>query len=100
MQAYKKRTKGNWKQGKGAKGDGEERQYARREIVQMLRELHADYREQYRKAGRTPNLKARLEYRICWYEEVLARHGERSDSFHSYMRDGLIKAKARLKNLK
>lgn len=100
---YKKRMKGNWNQGKGCKGDDEERMYAKEEIRQALKEMDDDYQATYKKSKRKRNEKARLEHSIAWYEKVVAederRQRENPDrgswrcSFISYARDALRKAK-------
>lgn len=100
MHVYKKRLKAGWNCGKSAKGDGEERQYAKREIKEMIEECDEDFTYRYAKAGRTPNMQARLEHSIVWYEAVIARGDRHSDWFTSYARDALVKAKAKLAKLK
>lgn len=93
--SYKKRMKGNWTQGKGCKGDGEERMYAREEIRQFLKEMDEDYQAPYKKSKRRRNEKARLLHRIHWCEQALSRYKDRGygDSFASWIRDDLRKAK-------
>ena len=56
---YKKRMKGHWQQGKGCKGDSEERQYAKREIAQALAADEEGYLERHHKGARTKNERAR-----------------------------------------
>lgn len=96
MKAYRKRMKGSWNAGKACKGDKAERQYAKQEIKQLLASNEHDYMERYHKGARTKNMKARLEYRIRWFEQVLALRADRSDSFTHYLRDGAVKARAAL----
>lgn len=93
---FKKRLKGNWTQGKRYKGDGFERQFSKREIKQLLAEEEEGYLDRHHKGARSRNEKARLEYRVDWYERSLAqdRHG---DQWANYMRSGLKEAKAALK---
>lgn len=98
---YKKRAKGHWQCGKGCKGDSEERQYAKREIAQALKEAEEGYLERYHKGARTKNERARLEYRIEWYTQALERDERRggwASSFANYLRDGLRKAKKELRD--
>ena len=98
-QGYKKRLKGSWTQGKRYKGDGDERQYAKAEIKQQLVEAEENYLDKYHKGSRRKNIKARLEYRVKWYEEALARrtdHQRLGDWWGNYLRDGLKKAKIHL----
>ena len=90
---YKKRSKGNWRQGKGYKGDGKERVYAREDIVEDLRATHEDHRTPHK--NKKKNLKARLEYWITWYTQKLEEKGQykSSDSFDSLLKEGLERAK-------
>lgn len=97
MSAHSKRAKGNWRQGKGYKGDSEERQFSKREIAQQLAEDEEAYLDRYHKGARSKNMKARLEYRIRWYEEVLARNF--GSSFGSMLSSGLDRAKVDLVKL-
>lgn len=100
MQAYKKRAKGGWRQGKGYKGDGEERQYSKTEIRQQLAEAEENYLEKYHKGARTKNMRARLEYRISWYEELNAKYkGSATSVFGHWFMEGLKKAKEQLAKL-
>jgi hypothetical protein len=106
---YKKRMKGNWQQGKGYKGDSEERMYARKEIEQAIQAEEDDYLEKYHKGARTRNEKARLEHQIAWYTQVLAETDRRmaaegkvpnwESSFASYFRDSLKKAKKKYEEM-
>lgn len=104
MKPYKKRLKGGWRQGKAYKGDGEERQYAKAEIKQAIKELEADYKDKYKKSQRKRNEIARLEYRIKWCDETIARYGPRTSDwgkrFEEYCRDDKRKAVKRLAELK
>lgn len=97
MKPYKKRLQAGWNVGKGAKGDGEERRYAREEVAQALREMHADYLDRHRSAP-TPNRRARLEHSIAWYERVIAEY-DRAGRTYGYWHSALAKAKARLAEL-
>lgn len=101
MRPYKKRLQAGWNVGKGAKGDGEERRYAREEITQSLREMHADYLDRHR-AKPNPNWRARLEHRIAWYEQVIAERERTGRGFTSmaYWQDALVKARKKLAELK
>ena len=103
MRTYRKRAKGSWRHGKGCKtqSDSEERQYSKREIKQLLSEAEESYLERHHKGKRTKNEKARLEYRISWYERVIKEWERRgtSDSMMHYFRDGLRKAHKELEEL-
>lgn len=99
MQAYKKRAKGGWRQGKGCKGDGEERQYSKLEIKQQLAEAEENYLDKYHKGARTKNMRARLEYRIKWYEEITAKYNGKTSVMGGWMMDGLRRAKKDLAEL-
>lgn len=97
---YNKRMKGCWRQGKGCKGDSEERQYSKLEIKQQLAEDEENYLHKYHKGARTKNMRARLEYRIRWYEELNARYKDNATSvFGHWFMDGLRKAKEELAKL-
>jgi len=102
MQAYKKRAKGGWNQGKACKGDSEERMYSKAEIKQQLAEAEETYLDKH-KGKRKPNMKARLEYRVKWYEEILEEYsGQKSvmgNWMGNWMRDGLEKAQKKLAEL-
>src|SRR5271165_673502 len=74
---YKKRLKAGWNQGKRCKGDGEERQYVKKEISTAVKEYDEDYVSPYKKGKRKRNRKLQLEHRIAWYEEVLAKYASR-----------------------
>lgn len=97
---YKKRMKGNWRQGKGCKGDDEERMYAKQEIREALKEMDENYQATYRKSKRRRNEKARLEHSMEWYRKVIADEERRrrehpewgSSYFGNYARDALRKA--------
>lgn len=92
--SYKKRMKGSWNQGKAYKGDGEERAYARTEIKQFVKEMDENYQEPYKKSKRRRNEKARLEHRIKWCEQALARYKViKDDWFSKWIRSDLEKAK-------
>ena len=99
---YKKRSKGSWGQGKKHKGDGEERQYAEKEISMTLGEQAEDHKLPYKKSRRNRNKIARLEYRINWYEEMLAKRvGDNySSGFTRMFRESLNQAKKQLAKLK
>jgi hypothetical protein len=87
---HTKRSKGNWTQGKGCKGDGEERQFSKLEIQQQLAEDEAGYQVRHQ-GKRKRNEKARLEYRIEWYA-TRARHELYGESYTSYLQSELRKA--------
>lgn len=97
-QAYRKRMKGDWRQGKRHKGDAEERQFAKREIQQQLDADEEDYLERYHKGKRTKNEKARLEYRIAWYQLAIAK-GDGGHMWIHYLQSGLQQAKKDLNKL-
>jgi len=91
---YKKRAKGNWTVGKNYKNDSSERGYAKIEIKEELKADDPNYRVTH-KAKRKRNDKARLQYRIDWYEKRIQEYevaGHGSDSFVSYLRSGLKSA--------
>lgn len=102
MKAYKKRAKGSWQQGKGYKADSSsaERRYSKKEIQEQLNHDEEAYLERYHKGARTKNVKARLEYRIRWYEQYVADWEKRgtSDSMLSRFRGYLREAKKDLAN--
>ena len=89
---HTKRAKGNWCKGKKYKGDSAERQYAKDEIKQ---ELESDVTGLVKHRGkRKKNYKARLEYRIAWYEQTIEKYerdykNRESDSYLFTLRDGL-----------
>lgn len=95
MKPYRKRAKGSWQQGKGCKGDGPERQFSKREIEQQLDEDEESYLDRYHKGARTKNMKARLEYRIRWYEQYVKGWEDRgtSSSMMNYFHSSLTEAK-------
>lgn len=94
--SYKKRLKGNWNQGKGYKGDSEERMYAKAEIRQFIKEMDEDYLQPYKKSKRVRNEKARLEHRIKWCKDALARP-RHNDCFANWIRSDLAKAEKEYK---
>lgn len=96
MKPYKKRLKGNWRQGKRYKGDSEERQFAKSEIKQQLAEEDEKYLDKHHKGARTKNVKARLEHQVKLYEQVLERPRHASDWLSNYFRDALKKARKKL----
>ena len=91
---YKKRAKGNWNQGKGCKGDSEERMYAKKEIVEQVKVNDDKYLTPH-KGKRKKNLKAQLEYRIAWYTQMAENEvrNKRSDIFTYFIEEGLKNAK-------
>lgn len=96
---YKKRMRANWNQGKYAKGDAEERAYSKTEIKQQLKEAEENYFTPHKKGKRTRNEKARLEYRIKWYEDMLKRYEGMNSSLGSWFRSDLAKTKAKYEKL-
>ncbi len=106
MKPYLKRAKSGYR-GKGCKNQcaREERQHAKREIKQALAEAEADFLHRYKGKGK-PNMRKRLEYRIKWYEEILAPRGRTplfSSSYQSwsdrYFNKALADARRKLKEL-
>lgn len=95
MNPYRKRLKAGWNVGKGAKGDGEERQYAKREIEQELAAAEESYLERHHKGKRTRNMRAHLEYRVKWYEAYLSTH-PRIAKLNSWLYKSLQDAKEEL----
>ena len=95
--SYKKRLKGGWNQGKGCKGDGEERLYAKAEIRQFVKEMDEDYLQPYKKSKRARNDKARLEHKIAWCEQALSRRPDRGDWFYNWIKSDLEKARKQYK---
>lgn len=97
MNPYRKRAKGSWRSGKGAKlqSNREERQFSKREVQEALESAEEDYLQKYHKGARSRNEKARLEYRIQWYERRAKEWEIRgaSDSMMHYFRSQLTKAK-------
>jgi phage terminase Nu1 subunit (DNA packaging protein) len=92
---YKKRAKGNWCQGKGYKGDSEERQFSKTEIKEQIKYDLEGLPVRHKKK-RKRNKKASLEHQIEWYAQRVAQRessGHSSDSFTNYLRDGLKKVK-------
>lgn len=89
---YNKRMKGSWNQGKACKGDGAERAYARTEIKQFVKEMDEDYQAPYKKSKRRRNEKARLEHRIAWCQQALAKRPKEDDWFSNWIRSDLNKA--------
>lgn len=88
---HKKRAKGNWRQGKGYKGDSEERGYAKQEIEDEL-EIDATGITPHR-GRRKRNYKAILEHRIAWYQQTIEKYQRdykiTGDSFLFSLREGL-----------
>ena len=95
---YKKRAKGNWQQGKGCKGDSEERQYAKIEIEAAIKHEVEGQPIRY-KGKRKRNKKMALEHQIEWYQQKIEEYQRRgdNDSFVHYMMNSLIKAKKKYK---
>jgi hypothetical protein len=91
---YKKRAKGSWHQGKGCKGDAEERQYAKKEVEESIQHDVLE-RPMRHKGKRKRNKKASLEYTIEWYTQKIAEHEQmgRGIEYTGYLRDGLRRAK-------
>jgi hypothetical protein len=106
MNHIRKLDVGHWNVGKGCKGTRKAKidRAFEAEIAEQLAELDENYRTKHISTG-TPNHLARLEYRIEWYTQTLARYdleeknGYR-DSFAHYLRDGLKKAQAQLQEMK
>jgi hypothetical protein len=98
---YKKRMKGNWNQGKACKGDGEERQAAKKEIKELIAECDADYKTRYQKSKRSRNEKVRLQHWIAWYTQRVedSKRSGRRDIISTWMREGLAKAEKKLAEL-
>jgi hypothetical protein len=100
MNTHKKRAKGSWRQGKGYKGDSEERMYAKKEIEEELKASEDNYLTRH-KGKRKKNLKARLEYRISWYKQIIEKY--QMDSLNSsnshYFRSGLREAEKEYQEL-
>lgn len=99
---YKKRMKGNWNQGKGCKGDSEEREYAKEEIRQAVKEMDEDYVSTYKKSKRVRNEKARLEHRIKWCLariEFWRKHTGKSDWISNWIRDTLRESREKYEKL-
>ena len=90
--SYKKRMKGGWNQGKACKGNGSERAYAKAEIRQFIKEMDEGYKDPYRKSQRKKNEKARLEYRISYFENAAARYNK-TGYVSSWVTTELAKAK-------
>jgi hypothetical protein len=92
--SYKKRMKGSWNQGKEHKGDRCERAYAKTEIRELIKEMDDDYQTKYKKAKRNRNEKARLEHKIKWCEETLAKkNGSECSYLSNWVKSELEKAK-------
>ena len=101
VNAYKKRARGSWRQGKGYKGDSSERMYAKEEVRHLLEEMDEGYIAPYKKSERKRNMRARLEHRIKWCEGIIAdykRNGH-SDWISSWVRDHLARSKKELEEL-
>lgn len=100
MKPYLKRAKGSWQQGKGCKdvSTRAERQYSKREIQEQLDHDEEAYLERYHKGARTKNVKARLEYRIRWYEQTIEQRERWGDKYYChYLVSGLRETHAELK---
>ena len=82
MADYKKRQKGHWNQGKEYKGSrkAKQREHDKKEIEYQIESENVDFKEKYA-AKCTPNHKARLEYRISWYEYILDKYKSRGISW-------------------
>lgn len=96
---YKKRAKGNWNQGKGHKGDGDERQFSKKEIGEMVEEIEENHLVRY-KSRRKRNRKASLEHTISWYKEKINEHknaGRTKDYYIGYLITGLEAAEKEYK---
>lgn len=93
---YKKRAKGNWCQGKDYKGDSSERGYSKSEIKQELQLEETGVTKH--KGKRKRNEKARLEYRISWYQQTLEKYKENKSysNYNNSLREGLKKAQEEL----
>jgi hypothetical protein len=107
MNSTRKLEIGHWNQGKSCKGTrkAKVRAFTEDEIDEQIAELDPEYRTRHISTG-TPNHRARLEYRIEWYTQTLARHeiearasNDYRSSFDNYLRDGLKKALAQLKEM-
>lgn len=61
--------KGGWNCGKSAKGDGEERMRAKREIKAEIREAEADFVHRYKKSRRSRDREVSLRGRIEYYDQ-------------------------------
>jgi len=91
---YKKRLKGHYTQGKEYKGDSFERAYAKKEIVESVKEMNENYKHPYKKSKRNRNIKAKLKYKIEYYEKVIELYKELNDKkILAILQKGLIKAK-------
>lgn len=91
---YKKRAKGNWRQGKRYKGDAEERSHEYKEIETEL-DLDTTGLTRHR-PKRKKNRRAILQHRIAWYERTIEyweRENKRGYCSHiSSLREGLREA--------
>lgn len=99
MKEYKKRAQGSWNKGKGNKGDGAERQVAKRYITSALSGTEEKIRGKNKtNRKKAKNKKASLEARINWYERTIAvwEKAKSSDSFLSHLRFGLELSKKEL----
>jgi hypothetical protein len=65
---YKKRAKASWNQGKGCKGDSQERNYTKKDISEELLYDNEENLTPHKKKGKK-NKKAQLEYWISWYTQ-------------------------------
>jgi len=101
MNDHKKRSKGDWRQGKGYKGDGEERQFSKNEVKQQLAEDEETYLDRH-KGKKKRNKLASLEYRVKWYEETIAKYEKdnKNSMLCNWFRDSLEKTKKQLAELK
>lgn len=96
---YNKRMKASWQQGKGCKGDAEERQHAKKEIEDSIQHDVLE-RPVRHKGKRKRNKKASLEHTIAWYEQKIEeyeRAGNRGSCLHMF-RDSLRKARKRYRD--
>lgn len=95
---YKKRLKGNWRQGKGYKGDAEERQYSKTEIEAAIKHEVEGQPTKY-KGKRKRNKKMALEHQIEWYQQKITefeRNGYKGSCI-DYFRNALREAKKKYK---
>ena len=95
--SHRKREVAHWNVGKGHKGERKAREkiYAKKEIDQSLQE---DEEFRYKYSKRTPNKRARLEYRITWYKTLIDSY-KHSDAFKSRLRTNLREAEKALADL-
>ncbi len=97
---YSKRQKAHWNQGKGCKGNrkAKEKVYTEAEIDEMIADQDPAYRTKHL-GKRKPNLRARLEYRIQWCEEMIAKR-KTMGMEPGYWRQCLSESKKKLAVLK